>query len=445
MKKNQFIKSVIILTIGGFITKIISMFIKIVLARLLKTEGMGVYMLVSPTFNLLMAVASLGLPVAISKLVAEESKNNKNLVFSVIPISLSLSIIIIIFLIITSKYISINLLNEKRCYYALISIGLVLPFINISSILRGYFFGKQKMIPHVLSNVTEDLIRLILLIIGIPIFLKKGLEFAVAFVVLVNIISELTSILILLFFIPKNFKLTKNDIKPDKKNIKDVFSIGLPTTASRIIGSIGFFLEPIIITYTLTKIGYSHKFIINEYGLISGYIMPLILLPSFFTLAISEALIPNVSKAYAGKKYNYVKHKINQAIFLSLLIGLPATIIFEIIPKVPMKLIYNTTKGIKYLKVLAPIALLHYVQSPLTASLQAMGKAKAAMNGTIGGTIIRIISLFIFSMMHIKMWGLLIAVSLNIIYVTIHQTKEIKKALKKANNKYLLNVEHNLQ
>ena len=66
MKKNVFLKSVILLLIGGFITKIISMFIKIVLARLIGTEGMGIYMLISPTFVMLMALASLGFPVAIS-------------------------------------------------------------------------------------------------------------------------------------------------------------------------------------------------------------------------------------------------------------------------------------------------------------------------------------------------------------------------------------------
>ena len=173
MKNNKFIKSVIILTIGSMLTKIISMFIKIVLARNLKAEGMGIYMLITPTFTLLMALASLGFPVAISKLVAENKRNNKNLVFSLIPITLILNIIIIIFLLLTSKYISNNLLHEKRCYYALISIGFVLPFISISSILRGYFFGKEKMFPHVLSNITEDFVRLIVLILFLPSFIKK--------------------------------------------------------------------------------------------------------------------------------------------------------------------------------------------------------------------------------------------------------------------------------
>ena len=429
MKKNIFLKSVILLMIGGLITKIISMLIKIVLARLIGPEGMGIYMLVSPTFTLLIALAQLGFPVAISKLVAEEKGNNKNLVFSVIPISLLLNIIIIIILFFSSGYISTNLLNEPRSYYALICIGLVLPFISISSILRGYFFGKQKMLPHVLSNITEDIVRLIALIIGIPIFLSKGLEYAVAFVVLVNIISEFTSILILFFFVPKNFKLTKDDLKPNKNSIKTVFYIGIPTTASRIIGSIGAFLEPIILTYVLIGIGYKSNYIVTEYGIISGYIMPLILIPSFFTLAISQALIPNISKAHSHGHYKYVKDKIKLAIFLSLLIGIPSTILFELFPSVPMKLIYNLDEGTEYLKVLAPIALMHYIQAPLTASLQAMGKAKEAMRGTLIGTVVRTISLFCFSYLHIGLWGLIIASSLNILCTTFHQYKCVKKTL----------------
>lgn len=427
---NKFVKSVLILSIGGLITKIISMFIKIISSRMLGTEGTGIYMMIMPTFTLLMGISQLGFPVAISKLVSEDKKNNKNLVFSVIPITLFLNTIIIIILLLSANFIANNLLREKRTYFALMSIGLVLPFISISSILRGYFFGKEKMFPHVLSNITEDLVRLILLIIGIPYFLKKGLENAVAFVVLVNIVSELTSIIILLLFIPKNFKISKKDIKPDKTNIKDVFSIGIPSTMSRIIGSIGFFLEPIILTYTLSKCGYTNNYILNEYGIISGFILPLILLPSFFTLAVSEALIPQVSKLYSNKKFREVKSKIKKAIYFSLLIGIPATIIFEIMPKVPMKLIYNTDKGIGYLKVLAPIALMHYIQSPLTSSLQAMGKAKDALKGTTGGMIIRTILLFILSLFKIGMWSLVFATSINIIYVTVHQYRCIKKYLK---------------
>ena len=428
--KNKFIKSTIILLIGGFITKILGMLIKIVMTRLIGTEGIGLYMLISPTFSLLIAIAQMGMPVAISKLVAEDNRNNKNLVFSCLPISIAINITIMFILIIFSNFISINLLNESRTSLALICIGFVLPFISISSILRGYFFGKQKMIPHVISNIVEDVIRLIIMIIGIPIFLKQGLEYTVAFIILSNIVSEVTSILVLFFFLPKHFNVKKEDFRPHKNSIRDVFGISLPTTASRLIGNVGYFLEPIILTFFLLKNGYTNNFIVNEYGILNGYVMPLLLLPSFFTLAISQALIPVVSKSYSNHNISYTEKKIKQAIFFSLLIGIPATLIFTLFPEIPLKFIYNTTEGINYIKFLAPICLLHYIQSPISSSLQSMGKAKTSMFGTLFGMIIRTIVLIIGCNLKIGVWGLVIATSCNIIFVTIFDLYKIQKYLK---------------
>ena len=429
--KSKFIKSTLILIVGGIFTKLLGMLIKIVMTRLLGTTGVGIYMLIMPTFTLFIALAQFGMPIAISKLVSENKRNNKNLVFSNIPISLGINFLIMIFLLLSSKFLSHNLLHEPRSYEALRCIGFVLPFISISSILRGYFFGKQKMWPHVISNITEDFIRLITIMIGVPIFLLKGIEYAVEFVVLSNIISEFTSILVLFFFLPKNFKITKEDIKPSKKNITETLNISIPTTGSRLIGSIGYFFEPIILTTVSMKVGYSNDFIVNEYGILSGYVMPLLTLPSFFTLAISQALIPVVSNSYSNNRYIYTKKKIKQSIFFSLVIGIPVTIFFLIKGEIPLKLIYNTSQGIKYLKVLAPIFLLHYIQSPISSSLQAMGNAKISMKGTLYGMILRTVTLFISSSLKIGIWGLVLATAINIIFVTCYDGYNVYKILKR--------------
>ena len=73
--KEKFIKSTIILLIGGAITKILGMVNKILLTRYLGPEGIGIYMLVIPSFILFINIASFGLPVAISKFVSEDTKN----------------------------------------------------------------------------------------------------------------------------------------------------------------------------------------------------------------------------------------------------------------------------------------------------------------------------------------------------------------------------------
>ena len=427
--KNKFIKSTLILIVGGFFTKLLGMVIKIIMTRLIGTEGIGLYSMIMPTFLLLNSIAQLGLPTALNVLISNGRYNTKNLVSTAIIISLSIDFLIMLFLIISSNFLSNNLLNNSRLSSAFISIGFVLPFITISNCLRSYFFAKERMYPHVITNIIEDLVKLTLIIIGIPFFLKKGIEYAVTFVILTNIFSELASIIIFLFLLP-NYKYKKEEIKPNKKNTGDLLKIALPTTGSRLIGSIGYFLEPIIITFVLTKIGYSNGFIINEYGIINGYVMQIVLLPSFFTAAISQALIPIISKNYVDGKYNYVMKKLKQAIFFSLLIGIPATIIFELFPDTLLKLLFNTNKGINYIKVIAPICLLHYIQSPISSSLQAMNKAKISMTGTFLGMILRTITLFIFSFLHIGLWSLIIATSINIIFVTLFDYYNVKRILK---------------
>ncbi len=427
MKKNKFVKSTLILIIGGLITKIISMVIKIVMTRLVGTEGIGLYMLVSPTFMLLITIAVLGMPTAISKLVSENKRNNKKIIFSATFVAICINILTLIIILLSARFIANTLLKESRTYYSIIAIGIVLPFISISNIIRGYFFGKQKMIPHVLSNIVEDLVRLLSIIVFVPMFILKGLEFAVAFLILSNVISELTSIVILFFFLPKNFKLNKCDLKPSIDNIKEIINISLPTTGSRLIGTIGMFFEPIILTSVLVKLGYSNNFIVTEYGILNGYVMPLLLLPSFFTYAISQALLPVVSNSFVNHKKDYIKKKIKQAIFFSLLIGIPSTIIFIFIPEIPLQLIFNTTQGVSYIKFLAIIFLLHYIQAPLTSVLQAIGKAKSAMKGTLMGMILRTIALIILCYLNIGLWGLVIASSINIICVTIHHIIMVRK------------------
>ncbi len=426
--KNNFVKSTIILIIGGFITKILSMIIKIALTRTVGTEGIGLYSLVLPTFNLFITLCTLSLPTAISKLVSERKKPSKFIITSIIPITILYNIGLLIILYFSAPFLSKYLLKNTDTYYPLIAIGLTLPFICISSIIKGYFFGKERMFPHTFSNIIEQLIRLFLTVYFIPKLLKYDLIIAITGVVLINIVSEFSSIMVLIFFLPKQH-ISFTDFKYDKSNMKDILEISIPTTTTRFIGSISYFLEPIILTYVLLKIGYSNAYITTEYGIINGYVYPLLLLPSFFTMAISNALLPVVSNHYGQKDYKYTKYKIKQAITFSLLIGIPATALFMVYPEILLKFIYHTTEGSNYIKIIAPFFILHYIQSPLTSALQAMNKAKCAMNGTLVGAIIRTVLLFIISFFKVGLWGLVVASISNIFYITLHHIYHVRKCL----------------
>ena len=352
--KEKFIKSTIILLIGGLITKILGLIIKITMSRLIGTKGLAMYMLILPTFSLLINIGTFSIPIALSKLISEDTRNNKNLFFSTLPILFIVNITLITIVILTSKYISTTLLKNKDLYISILSMSLVIPFTTISAICRSYFFGKEKMTPHVISNIVEDIVRLLLMIIGIPYFLKFGLKYAVCFIILSNIISEVTSTIILIFFLPKNITLKRKDFHPNKIYIKDTLKISSPNTLSRLIGSIAYFLEPIILIAFLSK-NYSINYITHEYGIISGYVIPLILLPSFFTLAISQALLPVISKEYIKGNKKYIRKKINLTLAFTIILGLLITIPMTIYPNFFLNFLYKTTEGANYTRLLAPI------------------------------------------------------------------------------------------
>ena len=429
MKKETFIKSTLILIIGGAITKALGMFIKIVMTRIVGVDGISLYMLIFPTFALFMTVSQLGFPIAISKLVAEEKYNNRKLIFSIIPFSLIFNVILMLVIIFIAPTLANNLLKEPRALYPILAIALVLPFDSLSSILRGYFFGKQKMLPHTISLVTEQIIRLLLIVIITPTLLEKSIIYAVTGLVLVNMISELSSIFMLSFFIPNKKNIKKSEIIPDISNIKSVLEIALPTTGSRLIGSICYFFEPIILTFSLTYVGYTSSYIVTEYGIIEGFVLPLLMLPNFFTNALSSALIPVVSRNYAINNIYEIKRKLKQVTIISLLIGFPLTIILMINPTFFLSTIYKTVHGGEYLRFIAPFFLILYIQSPFASILQAINKSKSIMYHNLIGTLVKIFLIFVCSFFKIGLYNFLIAMIANVLIVTFLHYKEIRKTI----------------
>ena len=428
MKRETFLKSTIILMIGGLLTKFLGILIRVIMTRNSSLEVISLYMLVMPTFSLMMAISQLGFSTGISKVVSENKDSSKKILFSVLPISLFINISLTIFLILTSRFIAFNLLKNENAFLPILAISLVLPFDSLSSILRGFFFGKEKMVPHVVSNLAEQIIRLLFMIFILPIIKNKGLVFTTTSLILINVLSELISSVVLIFFLPKTFKIEKKDLKPSLTSSKNVLETSLPTTATRIIGTISFFFEPIILTYVLTKTGYTTKYIVTEYGIINGFVMPILLLPGFFTNAISSALLPVISREYSKGNIKYSKRKLKQALIYSLLIGGISTIIIFLFPEVFLKFLYKTTIGTNYIKHIAFVFILYYIEAPLATFLQATNNANLMMQDNLIGFIFKTIFLIILSFIPgIGLYSLLISSGINILITTIRHINNIKK------------------
>ena len=434
MKKSLFFKSTFILLIGSLLTRGLGFFIRIVFTRTIGTEGINLFSLISPTYSLVIALTQLGLPMAISTVVARGVKRGKKVVVSVIPIILLLNIIMMITLLFTSKFIATTLLDNSDAAYPIMAMSLILPFVSISSILRGYFFGKQQMLPHTVSNVIEQLSRLIIMIIILPKLISYGPVYGVSGFILLSIISEFISIVVFLLYLPKGFTIKKKDLHPDLSTTKEVMDLCLPTVGGRIFGNIMYFFEPVILTYTLKLVGYSNTFIQTEYGIYNAYVLPLLIIPSFIVQAISTALIPEISKSYQRKDFKMVKKRLKQSLCLSLILGLITNILVFIYPEYLLNLVYNTNQGITYIKVLALFFILFNLEGPLSSTLQAIGKPGLAFKATTIGVIVKTLSIALFSLLKIGIYGLVIGEILDILLIVGINIKSIKKEFKLISN-----------
>ena len=383
--KNLFIKSTLILILGGIITKILAFIIRIIYTRIVGAEVLGLYSLVTPTYSLLITIATLALPTTISKLIAENKHNNLKIISTSTILIMAINFVVVLFMLFSAKFIAINLLHEERCYLLIIAMSLTFPIISISCIIKGYFYGKQNMVPNVVSNIIEELVRGTLICLFVPYIMTKSEILAAASLFVISFFEEVVSIFVNLLFLPKHIKIRKNDLLPDKYTLKNILNISLPTVSSRIIGNIGYFFEPIILTNLLLFSGYSNNYILVEYGAYNAYSIAILTVPSFFITAISSSLIPEVSKNYLQCNYRCMKKRLKEALTFALFIGISYSVILMFFGDTILNFLYNTHLGINYINILAPIFPLFYIENILISYLQALDKAHITMKITIIG------------------------------------------------------------
>jgi stage V sporulation protein B len=402
---SKFLKGTFILLIAGLVTRVLGFINRIVIARFIGEEGVGLYMMAFPTLILVVTITQLGLPVAISKHIAEAeargdfAKTKKILVVS-LATTITLSILFTPALIFLAPYLSQTLFTDPRTHLPLLAIAPIVPIVAVSSVLRGYFQGRQNMKPSAISQVIEQIVRITLIAVLTRTFLPYGIEYAAAAAMVASVIGELVSLLYLMttFKLRKKFRLRRNFfqyVHSGKSTFNELMSIALPTTGSRMIGSVSWFFEPIVVAHSLSIAGVAAVAATKQYGALTGFAMPLLLLPSFITYSLSTSLVPAISEANSKKNMKVIEHLLQQSLRFSLLTGGLAVVVLYVLAEPLMTLMYGTSNGSQFIKLMAPFFLFYYFQGPLQAALQALDLARAAMINSLIGNIAKTAVIFL--------------------------------------------------
>lgn len=401
---SKFLKGTLILLAAGLITRVLGFINRIVLARFIGAEGVGLYNMAFPTLILVITITQFGLPVAISKSVSEAiALHNHQKVRRILVVSLSITLFLSILftpaLIYFTPYLSEYFFTDSRVKWPLLVIAPVVPIIAISSVLRGYFQGKQEMKPAAISQLIEQVVRISLIVLFTKIALPYGIEFAAAGAMLAAVFGELASLIYISFYFKLHqvFRIRKQffiQLQNSSDIAKELLTVAIPTLGSRMIGSISWFFEPIVVSYALMLSGLKTYEATSEYGTLTGFALPLLMLPSFITLSLSTALVPAISEAYSLKNYKQINHRLNQSMRLTFITGGLAISLLFILAQPLMTFMYGTSDGTFFVQLMAPLFLFAYCQGPLQSVLQALNLARSAMVNSLIGAICKLSIIF---------------------------------------------------
>ncbi|WP_379134942.1 stage V sporulation protein B [Paenibacillus sp. sgz500958] len=444
MRKQSFIQGTLILLAAGILNRVLGFIPRIALPRIIGAEGVGIYQLGYPFFLVLVTIITGGIPLAIAKMVAEAEgeqrpEKSRQILRTGLGLSLGLGIVFTILALLGAPWVSEKILTDSRVYYTFIGMTPMIGIVAVSAVYRGYFQGKQNMIPSALSSVLETVIRICFMLWFSWLLLPRGIGYAAAGAMLGVTVGEIAGMFALLWQYYSGIRKDKKELQsnnplvgvlidpaqapyPPEHNgvLRRLLNISIPVTTGRLVGSFSYLLESIITARSLAFAGIVTAVATAQYGALQGMVIPLLLLPGALTSSLAVSLVPSLSEAAARKDLPTIHKRMHQALRLALVTGAPFSVFMYILADPLCTLLYGNAETAPMLRMMAPFALFLYVQAPLQAALQAMERPGRALFNTLIGAVVKIILIIVLaSRPEYGIYGAIIAIIVNSILVTL--------------------------
>lgn len=433
MSKQTFIKGAMILVLAGLINRLLGFIPRMALPRLIGAEGVGLYQMGYPFLIAVMTLVTGGIPIAVAKLVAEaeaggDSVKVKKVLITALLLSLALSIPLTLLCYYTAPWIVSNLLTDSRVQLTFLCMSPILVFVSVSSVLRGYFQGRQNMVPTALSQVLETLFRSVGVLLLAYIMLPLGIEYAAAGAMLGVLAGEIMGMLALFWQLARQKTAPSTHSSSDSSPLQSILHIAFPVTGSKMVGSTSYFLESIMIVQSLALAGLTAASATAQYGMLQGMVIPILLLPGVLTYSLSVSLVPALSEAAARNDLRMIHRRLHQALRLALVSGAPFAVMMWVLAEPICIFLYADAEAGRLLRLLTPVALFLYFQGPLQAALQALDKPGAALLNTFVGATVKLSLIYLLAgKLQWGIDGVVAAFAINIVLVTLLHGRSVYK------------------
>ncbi len=397
-QRQGFLEGVFILAAAGFFSRFLGFFYRILLPRLIGAEAVGLYQYVYPIYTTILVISMSGIPLAISKLVAEKiASGHQASAFRIFILARRMSIVLglffALFLVLLAGPLSIFI--DPMIFYALLAITPAIFFVSIMATYRGFFQGMQTMLPTAFSQALEQLLRMITILLLSYFLLPYGIEWAAAGATFGAVTGSLGGLSLLLFLSWKKRKeITEFRLKdavervPSRDVYKRIIALALPVTFGALVLPLMEFVDVMIVPRRLHSIGIDLSHSRELFAMLTGMAMVLVHFPTLFTISLSTGLVPSISGYYTQGDMEQIRLRTATSFRMAIIITLPASVGLFLLAEPISTVIFGVPGAAIPLRIVCWGVLFIGFQQVTSAILQGMGMVRQPARNLFFGALL---------------------------------------------------------
>ncbi len=335
MKRSGYLKGALIISAGGFISKMLGALYRIPLLTFLGGSGMGIYQMVYPLYCILLTVSASGIPAGIARIISSGqcpfAERSAFRLYGVVGLVGSL----IMFMLATPLA---AMQGEEAVAQCCRLLAPSVFFVAVISVVRGYFQGKGNMAPTAYTEVAEQLVKVIAGLALCSIF-RGDTTACVAAAVFAVTLSELFSAVYAAALYARRPKVRLPLYYAPSNDYRTILKYTVPLTFSAIALPLSQLAESIVVVALLRAQSSDATAL---WGIFSGGAMTLVNLPASLTYGLAAAGVPEISPLAAKGDIAGAKRKIKGALLITAALSLPCFVALYTLSPVAARIIFSS-------------------------------------------------------------------------------------------------------
>ncbi len=400
-KRKFFIQGAILTAISLFL-RVTNMGYRSYLSQKIGSEGMGLYQLIFSVFMLTVTLSTSGISLAVTRMVsaaiaANRRENVRSTVARCFAFCLSISSCISLCLFFLSDFAAKTFLGDPQATPCLQILGFGLPFMSLCTCMKGYFLAVDESLSTAASDTLEQILTIVATVYLFWRFAPQSIEHACLAAMAASTLGEATSFIV--SWSAYRHSLKKNTPKIRKKSkgvLRGLSHIALPCTLSSAAKSLLNTGENLLIPRELRKFGLNYSDSLSQYGLLQGMAMPMLYFPSSFLTSFASLLIPKVAKEHELGHNREVAYITGKSVRSALAFGMFFSVLFITFGDSWGQAFYHSKSAGEYLRILAPIVPLIYLDVVVDSLLKGLDEQFNSMKYNFSDSLIRVVLILCF-------------------------------------------------